>query len=177
QERSLEYLVSHSWMARFCTYESLKRLLETGFLEFREAEKVEPEEIQEKIVKTRKDNRKRVIPTFATIIILVASFAVGEYLVPWLLPPGWKARTSGTKAASIVETAGLTIEPAELRLRGLKATIEQGLDEYYGSMGSYPFTLEVLAVKKFIRGSTLELVQQVGIRYRMDDNGRAYSLR
>ncbi|MCK4538760.1 MAG: DUF4388 domain-containing protein [Candidatus Krumholzibacteria bacterium] len=175
-ERTLEYLVSHSRMARFCTYESLKRLLETGLLEFREAEKAEPEKIPEKTVKTRKDKRKRFVPTFAIMIILVASFAVGEYLVPWLMPPGWKARTSGTLTASVPETAGLTVNPDELRIRSLKATISQGLDEYYGSMGSYPFTLEVLAIRNFISGPTLELVQQAGIRYRMNDNGGAYSL-
>jgi len=175
-ERTLEYLVSRSRMPRFCTYESLKRLLETGLLEFREAEKTEPEEIREEVVETRKDKRKRFVPTFAIMIILIASFAVGEYLVPYLMPPGWKARTRTSLAASVQEAAGLTVEPEKLRIRALKATIKQGLDEYYGSRGSYPFTIEVLVVKKFISSSTLELVQQAGIRYRMNDNGGAYSL-
>ncbi|HSG28363.1 MAG TPA: hypothetical protein VLA34_07765, partial [Candidatus Krumholzibacterium sp.] len=124
---------------------------------------------------TRSDRRKRLVPTFATLVLLLVSFAMGEYLVPRVMPPGWKSGAGAVSAAAVGSDA-LSSDPEVLRIRALRTTIRQGLEEYYATRGSYPFTLEVLAVRKFIPASAVQLAQQSGIHYRMGENGSGYLL-
>jgi hypothetical protein len=64
----------------------------------------------------------------------------------------------------------------EFRLRRLEATVSEGLEEYFAVKGTYPFTLEVLAVRKFVTRETISRVHQAGIVYRMGDSGQNYLL-
>ena len=94
-EARIEDLVSTAKMARFCTYEALKNLLEKGLLELGEIPVEEVKEAPPEPVKPVVKRRKMsIFPTFATVLFLVACFAVGEYLVPLILPPGWSVARS-----------------------------------------------------------------------------------
>lgn len=176
-ERSLSYLVAHARMARFCTYEALKQLLEKGLLEFREAVTEAKEETVVKSQEKKKKGKKILMPVLATVSLLLASFAIGQYAVPRALPPGWNSIPIVARSHSSSRPAGelaCTIE--EIKVRALKAALREGLEEYMATKGSYPFTLEVLAVKKIISNRLVTQAQQSGLRYRMGDGGSSYTL-
>jgi hypothetical protein len=64
----------------------------------------------------------------------------------------------------------------ELKVHHLEAAIEQGLEEYRATEGSYPFTLEVLAVKQIIPRNLLDEIHQTGLIYKLKDDGSSYKL-
>ena len=177
EERSLASIVSHAKQARFCTYESLKQLLEKGVLEFSEAAPAVTEEPIFKEEKKKKEAPGRLLPTFAAIFMLLASYAIGEYAVPRLSPPGWTARRAfATEAGQATGAGVLSTDLEELRLRSLESAIRQGLEEHFASQGSYPFTLEVLAVRRILSEKAVGLAQHGGINYRMGEDGMSYVL-
>jgi hypothetical protein len=177
EETRIEKLIATSKMAKFCTYEALKNLLEKGLLEITETP------VEEKIVEVepkavvKKKRKSRLLPSFATVAILVAAFAVGEFLVPVILPPGWcaaslterieTARRSGTLLAGSV---------GELDKRHIEAALKEGLEEHRVSRGSYPISLEVLAAKKIVPPRVLDGAQRYGFAYHTTDRGLSYSL-
>ncbi|MBN1165028.1 MAG: DUF4388 domain-containing protein [Candidatus Krumholzibacteriota bacterium] len=178
EELSLANLISRARMARFCTYESLKLLLEKELLEItRESRQEErPEkEIEYKAIKKRK---KVVLPTAAAIIFLLSSYALGEYALPVLLPPGW---TADTFTGSSLPPAGgdqfLAADLQELECRALETSLREGLEENLAERGSYPVTLEVLAVRKIIGKDTVEKAHQLGFTYKISENGISYILK
>ncbi|MCK4549649.1 MAG: hypothetical protein KAU49_05750, partial [Candidatus Krumholzibacteria bacterium] len=121
---------------------------------------------------------KKVVPTLSVVFMLIACFVVGEYVVPTLLPPGWTAEAfSGDSHAASVSGGGmLSGDLEEFQLRRLEATVSEGLEEYFAVKGTYPFTLEILAVRKFVTRDTISKVHQSGIVYRMGNSGRNYTL-
>ncbi len=177
-ERTLEYLITNSRMARFNTYESLKELLEKELLEIKEDSKAVKEKFTEDIPKTEERKKIRALPVFATVILLIASFIIGEYLVPMLNPPGWAASRKGpvTKTDLFPETL-ISADIDNLRLRQLKSSLAEALEEYNAISGSYPFTLEILTARRILPGKIIEKSQQAGLIYRTSESGKSYSLR
>ncbi|MBN2070666.1 MAG: DUF4388 domain-containing protein [Candidatus Krumholzibacteriota bacterium] len=176
-ERTLEYLITNSRMARFTTYESLKLLLEKGMLEIKEDHAADRIEVSEHIPELKVKNRSAVMPTFVTLVVLIAGFAIGEYLVPFLSPPGWTA-ASVTMPLKTGKNMGLESAEnmTELKMRLLEAKVIEALEEYAATSGTYPFTLEVLAARKIIPGRIIDRVQQAGMIYKTNESGRSYSL-
>jgi hypothetical protein len=176
-EVSIGDLVSMAKIARFCTYEALKNLLEKGLLEIGEIPAEEVHEIEEPVRTVVKPRKMRVIPTLATILFLLASFAVGEYLVPMLLPPGWGVARSAEPATEI--PAGETFVAANLEVLNERFAMEalrEGLETHMALTGSYPITIEILAVRNIIPPSLLDEIQKYGFVYRMLEDGASYSL-
>jgi hypothetical protein len=176
-EASIETLVSTARMAKFCTYEALKNLLEKGLLEIGEMPVEEVQEIEEPVRKVLKHRKMRVVPTLATIVFLLASFAVGEYLVPLLLPPGWGvARSTGTAGAAPSNGQFVSPDLGELNERFVMEALREGIETHMALKGSYPITLEILAVRNIICARLLDEAQRYGIVYRMLEEGASYSL-
>lgn len=177
-EVSIERLVSTSRMARFCTYEALKNLLEKGLLEIGEMPVEEVQPVEEPARKVAKRRKMRVVPTLATLLFLLGSFAIGEYLVPVLLPPGWgvarsaEPGTAGRTGSEMFVAADL----GELNERLTFEAVREGIETHMALKGSYPITLEVLTVRGIIPLSLLDEAQRYGIVYRMLDEGASYSL-
>lgn len=176
-EVRIEELVSIARMARFCTYEALKNLLEKGLLEIGEMPVEEAQEIEEPVAQVVKRRKMRVVPTFATILFLLASFAVGEYLVPMLLPPGWSVARSAepageTPAGDMFVASNL----GELNERLALEALREGIEVHMALKGSYPITLEILTVRNIIPPSLLDEAQKYGFVYRMLEEGASYSL-
>ena len=92
--------------------------------------------------------------------------------------PGWTAEAfSGDYRAAAASGEGmLSADLEEFQLRRLEATVSEGLEEYFAVKGTYPFTLEILVVRKFVTRDTVSQVHQAGIVYRMGDSGRDYAL-
>jgi hypothetical protein len=178
EETSISDLVAHARMARFSTYEALKSLLEKELLEITMDTSPVAEEVEEEVLEEKAKSGKKLAPTFAVVFMLIACFIVGEYVVPTLLPPGWTAEafSSDPSVAGDIGEGLLSADLKEFRLRRLEAVVREGLEEYFAVKGTYPFTIEVLAVRKFITRDTIARVHQSGIVYRMGNSGRDYSL-
>ncbi|HER43427.1 MAG TPA: DUF4388 domain-containing protein, partial [Candidatus Eisenbacteria bacterium] len=172
---SIEHLVSTAKMARFCTYEALKNLLEKGLLEIGEMPVEETQEVEEPVKKTVKRRKMRVVPTLATMLFLIACFAVGEYLVPMLLPPGWSVARSGESAdGAPAGGAFIAADLGELNKRLAVEALREGIETHMALKGSYPITLELLAVRNIIPSSLLDEAQRYGIVYRMFEESGSY---
>ncbi len=178
-EHSLGEVVSISRMARFSTYEALKMLLEKGLLEITQNVVKEDEEEEETTVKSKTRRKKgRIAPAIAAVLILTACCSIGEYLVPRFLPPGWTpASIAGIDDSPVTEDRFLAGSLGQLQLRMLEGSVRESLEEYIASRGSYPVTLEVLVVRKYMSEKVLESVRRNGLIYRMDSNGSSYTLR
>jgi len=176
-EQRISEIVSHATMARYCTYEALKNLLEKGLLEI--VEKPEPfeEKIKDPVVKKKRRRKGRIIPTMVAVMLLIACFALGEYIVPAVLPPGWNEKTfDRVSERSVPGSGSLAGDIEELNIRQLEASMKEGLEQYYAVMGSYPFTLEILAVRRFVPQEVISKVHRYGLRYRVTENGTSYFL-
>ena len=177
EETRIESLIATAKMARFCTYEALKNLLENGLLEIAEkpVEEITVEVEQETVVK--KKRKPLLLPSFSVIMLLVAAFAVGEYLVPYILPPGWCA--ASLRGSSMATGQGGTLlagGPEELNRRYVEAALIQGLEEHKASRGTYPISLEVLAAKKIVPRRLLDKAQHHGFTYRTVNEDLSYYL-
>ncbi len=175
-EKTLAELISKAKMPRFCTYESLKNLLEKGLLQITKEPKFTVVEVQQ-VVEKKNARSKWLAPSLAVIVLLIACYAAGEYLVPLALPPGWRPhRRAESPKQSRGGEAFLAAGLDELKVHYLEAAIEEGLEEYRATVGSYPFTLEVLAVKRIISKSLLDKIHQTGLIYKLKDDGTSYKL-
>ena len=178
EETSISDLVAHARMARFNTYEALKSLLEKELLEITKDTSPIAEEVEEEVLEKKAKSGKKFAPTLAVVFMLIACFIAGEYIVPTLLPPGWTAEAFSSEP-SLTRGTGeglLSADLKEFQLRRLEATVREGLEEYFAVKGTYPFTLEVLAVRKFITRDAIARVHQAGIVYRMGNSGYDYTL-
>ncbi len=178
EETSISELMAHSRMARFSTYEALKLLLEKELLEITKDTSPVAEQIEEEVLEEKAKSGKKFAPTLAVVFMLIACFFAGEYVVPAILPPGWTAEafSSDSRAAASSGEGMLSADLPEFQLRRLEATVSEGLEEYFAVKGTYPFTLEILVVRKFVTRDTISQVHQSGIVYRMGDSGRDYAL-
>ena len=52
----------------------------------------------------------------------------------------------------------------------------QGLEEYYAVNGEYPFSLEILVVKKILTADVVSRVHQSGLVYHVGDPADRYEL-
>ena len=175
RESKLIDFIMHSRMARFCTYEACKNLLEKNLLEIvTESVSIEDDD-EEVLYEDRAKQRKLFVPAVAAICVLIASFAIGEYVVPWLSHPGWTHRTFAAPAPTSGEqrpAGGLD----ELAMRHTEASIREALEEYLAVKGTYPFTLDVLVVRSFAPEEIIERARQINLRYRLEHAGMSYSL-
>ncbi len=177
EDTRIEKLIATAKMARFCTYEALKNLLEKGLLEITEKPIEEKAvEVEPKIVE-KKRRKPVLLPSFATVLLLFAAFAVGECLIPFLLPPGWCSATLQNPYETTSQNGTLLAEGlGEMNLRYTEAALRQGLEEHRASRGSYPISLEVLTAKKIVPRRILDEAQQHGFTYRAADDYLSYSL-
>jgi hypothetical protein len=175
REMSLGELTTRARMARFCTYETCKNLLEKGLLEIITEPALVEEETQVELAEERTRRRKRFAPAFAAVCILIVGFAVGEYAIPYLSPPGWSARSrvAGSPAPGERSLAGSL---DELASRHTEASLRQGLERYFAVKGSYPVSLDVLVVRSFIPAEVVGKAQQSNLRYRLGQNSMSYTL-
>ena len=178
EETSIAELMSHSRMAKFNTYEALKLLLEKELLEITKDTSPVAEEVEEEVLEKKAKSGKKFVPTLTVVMMLIACYIAGEYVIPALLPPGWTAEafSNDSRAAAVSVDGMLSGNLEEFQMRRLEATVSEGLEEYYAVKGSYPFTLEILAVRKFVTRDTISKIHQVGILYRMGDSGHDYTL-
>lgn len=176
-ERSLGELISHARMARFCTYETCKNLLEKGLLEILSEPASLEEAQQEMVIEERTHRSRKLVPAVAAIIVLIASLAIGEYAVPFFCPPGWSSRSRGN-VKIVTDTGGQSLAGSidELTQRHVEASLREGLEEYFAVKGSYPITLEVLVVSGFVSETVVAKTLQYNLQYRLKQNGASYSL-
>jgi hypothetical protein len=176
-EVRIGHLISTAKMPRFCTYEALKNLLEKGLLEIGEKPAEREEKVEVSVAPVRKEKKRSFVPTFAIVLFLLISFAIGEYLIPYILPPGWNATTfEVTAEAAPTGTRLCAASLHELKLRLIGASLRQGIEEHRALTGSYPITLEILAVRNIIPASLIDDAQKYGFVYRSLDAGGSYSL-
>lgn len=170
-------IVSQARMARFCTYEALKNLLEKELLDIVEEPPSEETKPEEPVAEVKRSGKKRVLPTMAAVIVLTASFAVGEYAIPSVLEPGWSATRRPSGRRTNPPAGGLIAQDVNaLKLKRLESAVRDCLEEYNASTGSYPFTLEVLAVRGFAPNELIEQAHLNGFSYSLGSEDPGYIL-
>lgn len=164
-------------MARFCTYEALKTLLEKSLLQIIEAEKPAEVAAETPAVDESVPQRHGFLQAVAAAGVLLFCLAFGEIAVPYILPPGWGvARRGAVRATS--ETSAATVAPTlgELEFRRLEATIREALEEHLAQSGAYPASLDTLVSNGFLSRKTLGEAIGRGFTYHVANAGKSYSL-
>lgn len=173
---TLGELVPRARMARFCTMETLKQLLEKGLIQIVPVEKktLEAETAPEKSQEIRSPARRR--PNLASAAVLIIAFATGELAVPRILPPGWSMSLVPHPATmskrDITSTSG--IEGIKERL--LEQRIKLAVEEHYAMFGFYCGDLDALVAKGLASARTVHSAKEMGLMYRAEKNGRSFSL-
>ena len=174
-EQAIHEIIYSARMARFCTYEALKNLLEKELLQIVKDPKPSEKAVSEKTVVSTTRSRKRVAPTFVAVLLLLASFAIGEYLVPYLLSPGWSARAAPLRRSQSPASKGIpSTDLQKLKSRQLEESLHEALEEYRASKGTYPFTLDILAVRGFASKKLIDRFYQSNLKYRTRNDGESY---
>jgi hypothetical protein len=170
-------IIPRARLARFCTYEVLKTLLEKNLLQIIEAEKPAEVATETPAVCESVPRRHGFLQAVAAAGILLFCLAFGEIAVPYILPPGWGVARHGAVRATI-ETNVATVAPTlgELESRRLEATIREALEEHLAQGGAYPASLETLVSKGFLSRRTLDETRGRGVIYRVANAGKSYSL-
>lgn len=168
-------LIVHAKMASFSTYEALKNLLEKGLIEVTEASDSKSEHKSEESGKEQREGKKSFFPAVAAVFIIAASFAIGNYVIPTLIPEGSIANS--TKGQSLGNENLMASNLGVFKSRQIHSTIEAKLEEYKAMKGTYPFTLEILVARKFISGKIIARARRLGITYTTGKDGKSYSLR
>lgn len=176
-ETSLAALLPRARMARFCAYETLKQLLEKGLLQVTPVERPVPaaeEETEEEYEVVRPS---RTVPLLAAAGALAACFVIGEIAVPRLLPPGWSfASRASARIASAPRGASLAPDLAGIEAGLVERSVRDALEEHLALAGVYPGDLGTLVSKGLRPRATIERAAALGLTYRMERGGTAYSL-
>jgi len=170
-------IIPKARLARFCTYEVLKTLLEKSLLQIVESEKPVEVTAETPAVDESVPVRHGVLQTVAATGVLLFCLAFGEIAVPYILPPGWGVvRRGAVRATSETSVASVAPTLGELDSRRLEATIREALEEHLAQGGAYPASLETLVSKGFLSRRTLGEALGQGVTYRVANAGRSYSL-
>jgi hypothetical protein len=175
--RSIGSIVPRARMARFCTYEVLKNLLEKGCLQIVDAPKPAETAVETPAAETDASPRRTVVPFIAAAGLLAASLVIGEIAVPHVLRPGWGIVRGGAGIESKApNTASVSPTLAGIRCRLLEAAVREGLDEHLALNGAYPTSLETLVAKGLLAPRTLGEANERNFSYRVGGGGKSYSL-
>lgn len=170
-------IIPKARLARFCTYEVLKTLLEKSLLQIIEAEKTVEVEAETPVVAESVPQRHGFLQVAAAAGVLLFCLAFGEIAVPYVLPPGWSVvRRGAVRATSETSAAALAPTLGELESRRLEATVKEALEEHIAQGGAYPASLETLVSKGFLPRRTLGEALARGFTYRVTNAGKSYSL-
>jgi hypothetical protein len=175
-EIKLSTLISKGRMASFNVYETLKGLLEKELLQIVS----EPiPEIETPLHEERNEiySGKWFLPTFMTLLTLLACFFIGEFAIPSILAPGWPLRSGQTQPnKNIAATTGACLAGnlEEIKTRQLEKKVRSALSEYMAERGSYPLTLEILSIRGFIPEKSCMRANQAGFKYKLDKNSQSY---
>jgi len=177
RKMSIAELIGRARMARFCTYEVLKNLLEKGLLQIVEIPLPAEEATETPAAEDTEPRRHAFVPAIAAGCVLAACFAFGDFAVPRLMPPGWGLIWSGVAREAAVET-GVSVAPTldELKSRRLETAVREALEGHLASSGAYPTSLETLVSKGLLSREAFTAMNKRGLSYRVGSGGKSYSL-
>jgi hypothetical protein len=177
EPQSIAQIIPKARMARFCTYEVLKNLLEKGFLQIVDIPKSAETETDTPAAETSASPRRGIGAFFAAAGVLAVCFAFGEIVVPNLMPPGWAVvRRSGGSESTAPQTASVSPTIAGMRCRMLEAAVREGLEAHLALRGGYPASLEKLVAEGLLSSRFLGAANARGFNYRVGDGGTSYVL-
>ena len=170
-------IIPKTRLARFCTYEALKTLLEKNLLQILEAEKPVEVAAETPAVDESVPQRHGFLQAVAAAGVLLFCLAFGEIAVPYVLPPGWGVARRGVVRATS-ETSAATVAPTlgELESRRLEATIREALEEHFAQSGAYPGNLDTLVSNGCLSRRILDEAIGRGFTYHVANAGKSYSL-
>jgi hypothetical protein len=170
-------IVSTAKMARFCTYEVLKSLLEKGLLQITDTGKPAAVEAAEPAEREREPRARKRIPIAAVAGSLAVCFALGEFALPFLLAPGWSFLRHGAPRPVTEESrAHVTPDLERLDYRLLESAVAEALEEHLALKGAYPSSLETLVSNGLLTRKIVEEAHQRGLQYRATRGAKSYSL-
>jgi hypothetical protein len=173
---SIAALIAKARMARFCTYEVLKNLLEKGLLQIVEVPAAAEAAAEEPVVEDDSRGGRSPVPAIAAGVLLAACLALGEFGVPLVLSPGWSLARRGVRLeAAVSGTAVVAPTLDAIQSRRLEAAVREALEEHLALTGAYPADLEALVSKGILPEEVLAEARELGLTYRVKDGGRSYS--
>jgi hypothetical protein len=176
KQMSIAELVTKARMARFCTYEVLKNLLEKGLLQIVEVPVRAEEAAEEPAPEDAAPRRRGPAPVIAAAGLLGLCLAFGEFAVPYVLPPGWSVLRHGAVCeAGAPGTASVAPTLLAIESRRIEAAVREGLEEHFALTGAYPGSLETLVSKGLLLRKVLDEAKKLGISYRVKNGGKSYS--
>jgi len=174
-EMRIGEIVSKAQMARFCTYEALKNLLEKELLQIVKIAKPAAVEVAEPVVEAQMPRTAASFPRAAAAGILLLCFAVGEIIVPRLLPPGWGIFSHGrARSARAAHTAFVAPDLEVLDAHLTEAAVREGLEEHFALTGAYPASLKTLVTNGLLSQKLFRACERAGARYGVTDGGKTY---
>jgi hypothetical protein len=177
RQTSIGRLIPKARMARFCTYEVLKNLLEKGLLQIVECEKPAEVAAETPAGDESAPSRRGYIPAIAATVALIVCFAIGELAVPSVLPPGWAIVHRGpSREASASDRGSAASTFGELESRRIGTAVRNALEEHFIMAGAYPSSLETLVSKGYLSRKVLSGANERGISYRVQSGGKSYAL-
>lgn len=176
-EISLAALLPRARMARFCTYETLKQLLEKGLLQVTPVEQPAPVAEEETEDEYEVVRPSRTVPLLAAVGAMAACLVIGEIAVPRILPPGWSfSSRASARVAPAPRGAGLAPDLAGIEAGLVERAVRDEIEEHFALTGSYPPDLETLVSRGLLRRDTIERAGALGLTYRAERGGTAYAL-
>jgi hypothetical protein len=176
EEMRIGEILPKAQMARFCTFEILKNLLEKELLQIIEIAKPVAVEIAEPAAEEHAPRARRSIPLMAAAGILAFCFAFGEIAVPRMMPPGWGLfRRASARSGPSANATSLATNLAELNIRLLEAAVRGGLEEHLALKGAYPASLETLVSNGLLSRKLFDETCSRGLHYGVIRGGKSYS--
>ncbi|MDD4858549.1 MAG: DUF4388 domain-containing protein [Candidatus Krumholzibacteria bacterium] len=170
-------IIPRARMARFCTYEVLKNLLEKSLLQIIEGERPAEIALEDDIGGMSAPPRRGYVWVLAAAGLLAACFAFGEFIAPKILPPGWRfLGQDSTRAAAAAGPGTLAPTLGDLTTRLVAADVREALDEHLAANAAYPASLETLVSKGLLPKRILDEAVERGISYHPANGGKSYSL-
>jgi len=177
RQMSIAKLIGRARMARFCTYEVLKSLLEKGLLQIVETPLPAEVAAETPAAEDAAPRRHAFAPAIVAGCVLAASCAFGDFVVPRIMSPGWSFVTRGVACEATAAAAG-SVAPTlnELTSRRLEATAKEALEGHLALTGAYPTSLETLVSKGLLSRGAFSAMHERGFSYRVGSGGKSYLL-
>ena len=165
RERTLSYLIAHSKMPKYETYETLKHLHDNGVVEGSLTEELLREEAAKTVTrkKTARAPRRNVLPIMVAVVVFAAAVA-------------WSGRNVIVDIKRVTANGFALVSQGEIARSRVESRLRWALESYRAEYGSYPPSLQKLTRDGLTPESLIDNANSLEFRYQLTGNGSSYRL-